>query len=185
MGDSTVTEGGDAKYTLELNGTLQTGETATIDLSIGNPDTNSADYANFVTAVNNAIANYMGTGTLAFDGTTLTFTSDGDPMDDLCIELTAIDDMLVEGPETYTVSIGNPGTTTGSDVATGGPTTVTTTITDNDIATFSIMGDPTVAEGADAKYTLELNGTLQDGETATIDLSIGNPDTNSADLPIL
>ena len=118
---------------------------------------------------------------MAFDGTTLTFTSDGNPMGDLCIELTAVDDAVVEGSEDFTVSIANPGTTTGSDVATGGPTTVTTTITDNDTATWSITGDPTVGEGDDAKFVVSLAGTLQAGETASIELAIGDVDTTSAD----
>ena len=173
-GDLTVAEGADAKYVLALAGSLQAGETATIDLSIGDTNTTSADYANFVAAVNTAVADYAGPGTLAFNGTTLTFISDGNPMEDLCIELTATDDVLVEGPENFTVSIANPGSTTGGDIAVGGSSTITTTITDNDIATWSITGDPIVDEGADAKYTVNLNGTLQAGETATIELNIGN-----------
>ena len=180
-GDSIVAEGDDAKYVVNLAGTLQAGETASIELAIGNIDTNSADYASFVAAVNDAVANYAGPGTLAFDGTTLTFTSDGNPMGDLCIELTAIDEPLVEGSEDFTVSIANPGTTTGSDVVTGGPTTVTTTITDSDVATWSITGDATVGEGSDAKFVVNLAGTLQAGETASIELAIGDVDTTSAD----
>ena len=173
-GDPVVGEGADAKYTVNLAGTLQTGETATIELNIGNVTAIAPDYANFVAAVDAAIANYTGPGTLAFDGTTLTFTSDGSPMGDLCIEVGAIDDALVEGSEDFQVSIANPGSTTGSEVVTGGPTIVTTTITDNDVATWSITGDPVVSEGADAKYTVNLAGTLQTGETATIELNIGN-----------
>ena len=137
-------------------------------------DTTSADYATFVTAVGDAIAAYTGPGALAFDGTTLTFISDGNPMGDLCIELTAVDDVFVEGSEDFTVSIANPASTTGSDIATGGPTTVTTTITDNDVATWSITGDPTVGEGDDAKFVVNLAGTLQAGETASIELAIGD-----------
>lgn len=180
-GDTTVGEGTNAKYTLDLAGTLQAGETATIELYIGNLTSISPDYANFATAVNTAIVNYAGPGTFAFDGTTLTFTSDGNPMDDLCIEVTAIDDTLVEGSENYQVSIANPGTTTGSAIVTSGPTTVVTTITDDDTATWSIAGDATVGEGADAKYLVSLAGTLQAGETATIELYSGNVDTTSAD----
>ena len=180
-GDATVGEGADAKYVLTLAGPLQSGQTATIDLSIGDIDTASADYANFVTAVNTAVTNYTGPGTLAFDGTTLTFTSDGSPMDDLCIELTAVDDALSEGNEDFTVSIANPGSTTGSDTAVGGTTTVTTTIIDNDVAQWSIAGPPTVGEGATASYTVSLTGTLQANETALIDLGLTDVDTTSAD----
>ena len=180
-GDATVAEGDDAKYVVNLAGTLQAGETASIELAIGDTDTTSADYASFVAAVNDAVAAYTGPGSLAFDGTTLTFTSDGNPMGDLCIELTTVDDVFVEGSEVFTVAIANPGTSTGSDVAIGGPAVVTTTITDNDSATWSITGDATVAEGADAKYIVNLAGALQAGETASIELAIGNLDTTSAD----
>ena len=79
-------------------------------------------------------------------------------MGDLCIEVEAVDDALIEGDEDFQVSIANPGTTTGSDVVTANPTIVVTTITDNDAAAFSLTGDPTVAEGADAKYVLALSG---------------------------
>ena len=164
-----------------MAGTLQAGETASIELAIGDTDTTSADYASFVAAVNDAIAAYAGPGSLAFDGTTLTFTSDGNPMGELCISLTTVDDTTVEGSEDFTVSIANPGTSTGSDIATAGPTLVTTTITDNDTATWSITGDATVAEGADAKYVVNLAGTLQAGETATIELAIGGTQTTAAD----
>ena len=138
-GDATVAEGDDAKYVVNLAGTLQAGETATIELAIGGTQTTSADYASFVAAVNDAIAAYTGPGTLAFDGTTLTFTSDGSPMGDLCIELTAVDDTIVEGSEDFAVSIASAGTTTGSDVTVGGMNFVTTTITDNDTATWSSL----------------------------------------------
>ena len=118
---------------------MQAGETASIELAIGDTDTTSADYTSFVAAVNDAITAYAGPGSLAFDGTTLTFTSDGNPMGELCISLTTVDDTTVEGSEDFTVSIANPGTSTGSDIATVGPTLVTTTITDNDTATWSII----------------------------------------------
>ena len=150
-GTPVVGEGANAKYTIGLAGTLQAGETATVQLTVGNITAIAPDRANFVAAVNTAIANYTGPGTLAFDGTVLTFTSDGNPMGDLCVDLTAIDDALIEGSENYFVSIANPGSTTGSDIGTSGPLSVTTTIIDNDLATWSITGDTTVGEGADAK----------------------------------
>ena len=177
-GDTSVAEGGTAQYTITLGGTLQAGETATIDLSLADIDTSSADYANFVAAVNAAIT---GRPELAFDGTTLTYTGDGNPLTDVIVDLGAIDDTLIEGDEDYTVSITNPDSTTGSDVALGAASSVTTTITDNDQATWSITGDTSVAEGATAQYTVALNGTLQAGETATVDLSLADVDTTSAD----
>ena len=177
-GDTVVSESGTASYTLTLAGVLQNGETASIDLGISDVDTNPSDYSNFVAAVNAAIA---GRPELSFDGTTLTYVSDGSPLSDIQIDLPAIDDALIEGPESYSVSIANSGSGTGSDIGTAGTTSVTTQISDNDQAIWSISGDTTVGEGNDAQYTISLSGLLQAGETATIDLDLADVDTNSAD----
>ena len=75
---------------------------------------------------------------------------------------------LVEGHENYTVALATPGSTTGAPIALGTANSATTTITDNDTATWSITGDPSVTEGGNASYTVHLAGTLQAGETATI-----------------
>ena len=53
----------------------------------------------------------------------------------------------------------------------GGTGSVTTTITDTDTATWSIIGDTGVTEGGTASYTVQLAGTLQAGETATVHLA--------------
>ena len=60
-------------------------------------------------------------------------------MGNLVISLAAIDDTLVEGPESYTVALTNPGSTTGSAMRRA-PARYTTTITDNDTATWSLSG---------------------------------------------
>ena len=73
---------------MSLAGTLQTGETATIDLGVTDVDTTSADYANFVAAVTAAIG---ARPDLSFDGTTLTYTGDGSPMTALVIDLGAVE----------------------------------------------------------------------------------------------
>ena len=170
FGSPSVTEGGNGNSTTYfLSGTLQAGETATIDLSLGDIDTNSADYADFIVAVNTAVA---GRTDLSFDGTTLTYTGDGNAFAPLTIEVATNDDNVIEGVEDFTVSIANPGSTTGSDVVEG-VTLVTTTIIDNDTSTWDIFGSPSVTEGGTAQYNLFLSGTLQAGETATIDLSLG------------
>src|SRR5262245_57522236 len=177
-GDTGVTEGNAASYTVHLDGTLQAGETATINLAIANVSTTSADYANFATAVQTAIT---GRTDLSFNaGTgTLTYTSTGSPMPDLVISLGAINDGLVEGPEQYTVSLSSPGSTTGSNVVGSG--SVQTIIADANTATWSLSGDTGVTEGNAASYTVHLDGTLQAGETATINLAIANVSTTSAD----
>ena len=97
-GSDTVAEGDSASYTVSLSGTLQAGETATIDLGITNIDTTSADYASFADAVNAAI---LGRPELGFDGTTLTFTSDGSAMTDVVISLAATDDVFLPAGRGY------------------------------------------------------------------------------------
>ena len=103
-------------YTIALSGTLQAGEIATINLSLSDVSTDSADYAAFEAAVNAAI----GTRTdLTFVGGVLTYTGDGNPMADLVINLDAIDDALSEGPESFTVDLDTPASTTGADIGLG------------------------------------------------------------------
>ncbi len=180
-GDTGVTEGNPASYTVHLAGTLQAGETATIHLGLTNVDTTSADYASFTTAVTTAIGARTDVSFNAGTGT-LTYTGNGStPMTDLVINLGAINDSLVEGPESYTVALTTPGTTTGAPVALGAANSVTTTITDANTTTWSLTGDTGVTEGNPASYTVHLAGTLQAGETATIHLGLTNVDTTSAD----
>ena len=97
-------------------------------------------------------------------------------MGNLVIDLTAVNDTLVEGDESYTVALATPTSTTGSAIALGAESTVTTTITDNDTATWSITGETSVTESAvnnTASYTVSLGGTLQAGEDASI---VSEPD---------
>ena len=177
-GSASVTEGDDASYTVSLAGTLQSGETATIDLSLTDGTTTAADHAAFAAAVTAAIGARTD---LSFDGTTLTYTGDGSPMANLVISLAATDDSSVEGSETYTVALANAGSTTGAAVTLSANDDVTTTIVDNDTASWSIAGSASVTEGDDASYTVSLAGTLQSGETATIDLSLTDGTTTAAD----
>ena len=103
-------------------------------------------------------------------------------MGNLVIDLTAVNDTLVEGDESYTVALATPTSTTGSAIALGTESTVTTTITDNDTATWSITGETSVTESAvnnTASYTVSLAGTLQSGEDASIVLSLTNGTTNA------
>src|SRR4029078_12836648 len=128
-GSDTVAEGDSASYTVSLSGNMQGGETATIDLGITNIDTTSADYASFVDAVNAAI---LGRPELGFDGTTLTFTSDGSAMTDVVISLAATDDGFVEANEDFKVVLTNAGSSSGGCVTLGSSDQVTTTITSAD-----------------------------------------------------
>ena len=159
---------------MHLAGTLQPGQTATIDLAVADISTTSADYANFAAAVTAAIT---GRADLAFDPNTgtLTYTGTGSAMTDLVINLGAVDDTLVEGSEAYKLVLSNPGTTTVSDI-TLGTSEVITTITDNDTLALSLTGDTAVAEGGAPSYTLAItSGQIPVGSTATVDLSIALP----------
>lgn len=66
-GDASVDEGDNITYTISY-----TDEgAASVDLTLTDIDTTSADYSNFITAVNDAVASRTD---LSFDGTTLSFT---------------------------------------------------------------------------------------------------------------
>ena len=106
IGDTDVEEGGTASYTVSLTGTLLSGETASVDIDLTDIDTTIADYANFVDAVNAAVA--AAPGDISFDGTTLTYVGDGTPMADLVINLGIVNDTLAEGAEAYNVALSNP-----------------------------------------------------------------------------
>ncbi|MEL6967522.1 MAG: DUF4347 domain-containing protein, partial [Pseudomonadota bacterium] len=69
---ATVAEGSDASFSLDLTGGVQAGQQVSVDLSLLDIDTTSADYADLVAAVNAAIA---GRPDLSFDGTTLTYAN--------------------------------------------------------------------------------------------------------------
>ena len=90
-------EGGAVQYTVSLSQSFGAGESASIDIGLNDVDTNSTDYANFVSQTTAAVTAYSGPGTLAFDGTTLTFTAgaDGDAMTDLDILLGLSNDCLL------------------------------------------------------------------------------------------
>jgi VCBS repeat-containing protein len=133
-GTSTVQEGFNANYTIQLSGTLQAGETATTNLALADITTNSADYSSFLAAVNAAVA--ADPSHLSFSGGVLTFTSTGAPMAPINITLTAINDGITEGPEQYNISLSGPGSTTGANVT--GTGTVLTTIIDNTTPTLSV-----------------------------------------------
>ena len=190
-GVTTVNEGAVAIYNVGLVGELQSGEAVSVDLSVNDNTTLATDYASFNSAVSAAVAAYTGPGSLSLVGTTLTFTSDGaGAMAQLPIQLLATNDIIVEGPEDYDVSISGAASTTGAainiDVANN---TVNTTIEDtidavgtsNDTASWSISGPTTADEAATAQYTVSLDAALGANETATVDISLTDIDTNSSD----
>src|SRR4029079_11407710 len=80
--------------------------------------------------------------------------------DTVTLTVTATDDQLVEGPESFTASLATP--TSNASVSTGGSGAVN--VTDNDTATVTLSGSTTAAEGGStgaltATLTLNTSGT--------------------------
>ena len=187
--DNAGDEGATVQYEVALTESFGAGNSAAVDLALNDVDTNSTDYEDFVAAVNDAVAAYVGPGSLAFDGTTLTFTAinDGDMMTGLTINLDLVDDVLVEGVETFTVDLSNPAGPTGVNVAIS-TDSVTTTINDTigvggapDSATWLITGPAAGDEGTNAQYVVELDGAFGAGESVSVELGLTDVDTNSSD----
>jgi len=110
-----VPEGSPGAYQLNLGGVLQAGEVVSIDLKLSDVDTIATDYANFNNAVIAAVANYAGPGSLTWNGTTLTFTSDGTgAMAPLSISLGTVNDGFAEGAEDFLISLCNANSLTGA-----------------------------------------------------------------------
>ncbi|MEZ5432336.1 MAG: DUF4347 domain-containing protein [Verrucomicrobiales bacterium] len=79
-GSSSVIEGSSATYTISLSNAIRAGETASVAIGLTDLDTTGADHDTLNTALVLAVSDYNASpapGTLAWDGTTLTFTSDG------------------------------------------------------------------------------------------------------------
>ena len=96
------------------------------------------------------------------------------------IDVPVIDDSLIEGTETVSVQLtsitfGDP------EISIGSADVAIIHITDNDSGQWALTGPSQVDEGGTASYTISLAGTLQAGETATIDLAFANVDTSDAD----
>ncbi len=182
-GPSSVAEGSPINYTLSLAGVLQSGETATISLNLADIETNTSDYQNFATAIQNAVSAYAGPGSLAYNsGTqTLTFTSDGNAMVDLTITLATNNDTLSEGNERLTVGLLSPGSTTGATSTVAPGSTINTTIVDDDISQWSITGPVRGDEGATIGYRVSLSGTFGAGEQASVDIALSDIGTNPND----
>lgn len=190
-GDATVNEGATATYRLDLLGTLQSGESVSVDLSLTANSTNAADHATLTSALATAVSNYSGSGAVTVFGTTVTFTSDGTgAIAQLVIDIDATNDSTVEGPEDYTVAITNAVSSTGAAVAVDAAASRVNTIlndtidavgTSDDTASWSITGPATADEGTTASYVVSLDSALGINEAATVNIALANVDTNSGD----
>ena len=79
------------------------------------------------------------------------------------MSLATVDDVLVEGPENFTVSLSSAAGVSGSPV--------TTTINDNDLMALKLSGTSSVVEGGTASYDVKLDGVgLMVGQSVTMTL---------------
>ena len=196
-GAATGDEGTTLQYEVALTGQYGAGETISVNLGLTALESSDNDYNNFVTAVQDAVAVYVGDGTVSFNPTTGTLSfiasNDGDSMSPLMIDLALIDDSLIEGPEQFSVALTGPDSSTGANVTLASNNSVTTTINDvnqpggtpDGPAVWSITGDTSVNEGGQANYQVALTGTYQAGENVSVVVDIVDGSTNSNDYASL
>ena len=113
----------------------------TVAVTGGSAD-DGVDYDAFAAALATAVGAYAGDGSVTFDAGTglLTFTAgatDGDELTPIEFSVAAEDDNLVEGDEDFAVALSAAGSSTGADISEDA-TVLTTTITDNDTANFTL-----------------------------------------------
>ena len=173
-GPTTVIDGNNATFVLELSDPLRDGETAFVDLGLTNIDTNAADLGTLNAAVSAAVAAYAGPGSLTFDGTTLAFTSDGTgAMAPLSIVLPTTPDGVFEGDEDFQISLANPGSSTGETITIDpAADDVVTTIIDNTPAPTLMIDDGSAIEGNPIVFDLSLD--VPSFEDIVFDLSVAS-----------
>ena len=107
-------------FTFSLDGNIQAGDTASVEIQVADVTTSLADYPSAVDAIQDAVDNYAGPGTLvgSFAGGAapyiLTFTGGvgaggGTVMTDLEVTLSPINDTLFESSEMLNVTLANAG----------------------------------------------------------------------------
>ena len=107
----------------------------------------------------------------AIGGQTLSFA--GTPNEMLTFSVTILDDDVVEGDETLTVSLGNPRVPTGAvEVELPSAVSRTVTIVDDDTAALSIMDVKVDESVGTATVTVRLDNAVQDG--FSVDVSTVN-----------
>ena len=205
---ASVAEGGTVAYTISLDGdgsgdgpfVLQSGDTASVRVALTNLGTDMTDYSSFAGAINAAIGLFNGAnpggspGTFALAAGVLTWYGDGATAPELSFDLTATDDALVEGAESYSIDLSLPGGSVAPIPPTVsiGNSSVQTLINDNDRAVWNIaQSGSTVIEGDGTTYTISLDGdgnslvggpfVLQAGESTSVSLNLVDGGTDSND----
>jgi Ca2+-binding RTX toxin-like protein len=179
-GDASALEGNSASYTVSHDGILKAGTTVSIDLAVQNGNTSSGDYSDFTAAL---IAAAAATSGVSLSGTTLTFDS---TVSSLTFNLAVLNDGLSEPQENFTVSISNPSSVSGISTNNNpSASTVNTSIVDSNAVLFSITGSAAITEGNSGVYQLGHSGTLQAGETVSVDVNLSPGTTGAGDLASL
>jgi len=189
-------EGAALQYSVSLTGAYQAGEIVMVDLSLSDIGTNAADYSDVIAAINAAVAS---NSDVTFDPATgsliYTAPTDGATMQDIVIDLSLIDDGLIEGPEDFTFALSNASSPTGAGVGIN-PSTGASVTTINDTqgagpggtggmpegpGEWSISGPGQVTEGQLPEFTLSLAGAYGAGESVTVDVELDALSSSSED----
>ncbi|MEH6405087.1 MAG: FecR domain-containing protein, partial [Sneathiella sp.] len=169
-------EGGTASYNVAYDGVLQAGETVSVSISLSHIETDPEDVSALFAALDEAIASTSG---VTLNGNVLTFDSSAAS---LAFDLDISIDGLIEGAESFIVSLDSASSLTGVNTTINGSfDSVTTTIASNGAVAFSITGSSSILEGSVASYSVAYEGTLPDEETASIDIDLTNISADGSD----
>ena len=167
--------------TTTQNITITDNDQATVNLSVNtNAGTEAAATAVTVTATSSLATEIALSVTVAASGTGITagdYTLSGGTITIAAgsttgfVTFTVVNDVVVEGTETATLTISSPTPSTG--LALGGTTTQNITITDNDLATVNLSVSP--GSGTEAATTVI---------TATATLSTTAPTNQTVDIAV-
>jgi len=170
-GSPTITEGnsGTQQLTYNITRTGALNETSTVDFSFSGTATNIADYK-LVSVTGTGVSTTNSTINFAPNATSATIT----------VEI--VGDQIDEDNESLILSLVNP-TATGTATVIGSP--ITTTITDDDTAGFTITPTSltTTEAGGNATFTVALNS--QPTADVKINLSSDNTAEGTLDKPSL
>ncbi|OUR77095.1 hypothetical protein A9Q83_12840, partial [Alphaproteobacteria bacterium 46_93_T64] len=183
VGDTSVSEGGVASYTVSFTGDIPSGETTSVDVTFSDTDTTSADYSDFLTALLNAAAAASGVSVV---GNTVIFDSTAT---DLTFDLNIASGDLVELDEQYSIAIESPTVSNGGDAVLSASQQVDTIITDTDDLTVSFLQSTLSRnEGLNAGYSIALAGlalaltALPAGASVSFDLELDFVTADAADI---
>ncbi len=192
VGTDPVAEGAAATYTISQSSAMRNGETAQVILTLTNTSASASDHANFISAVQAAVAAYSGPGSLGFNSSTnlLTFISAGTgKMADLVVSLPINSDSLLESDEDFTVALSSPSSTTGQTVTiASGAGSVATTINDGTTSIATITAnDPAASETGSnpGQFIVDLGAVNRTGSAITVNYSVAGTATAGTDYAAL